>query len=456
VSARAIAEQVRSGARTARRVIDDCLARIEAKNERLNAFSDVLAEAARVEADAIDRRLAAGEAAGPLAGVPFAVKNLFDVAGLVTRAGSIIEAEGPPAAADAPVVARLRAAGAILVGATNMDEYAYGFTSENTHYGPVRNPRDEKRVAGGSSGGSAAAVGAGLVPLALGSDTNGSIRVPAAFCGILGLKPTYGRLSRRGAFLFVPSLDHVGPFARSVADLALCYDLMQGPDAADPVCRGRPVEPTHDALDDGDEIRIAVADGYYAQSGAPEAHAAVARVAEALSIERRVSLPEPEKARAAAFVITASEGAGQHLDNLRIRAGDFDPMTRDRFLAGALVPAAWVLRAQRFRRRYRDAVAAAFQDVDVVLAPTTPVPAPEIGQETMLLNGVEMPSRPNLGLFTQPLSLIGLPIVSVPVMGEGGLPLGVQVIARPWREDHALKVARAIERAGLTIAPERP
>ncbi|HEX9906696.1 MAG TPA: amidase family protein, partial [Propylenella sp.] len=264
------------------------------------------------------------------------------------------------------------------------------------------------------------------------------------------------RLSRRGAFLFVPSLDHVGPFARSVADLALCYDLMQGPDAADPVCRGRPVEPTHDALDDGDEIRIAVADGYYAQSGAPEAHAAVARVAEALSIERRVSLPEPEKARAAAFVITASEGAGQHLDNLRIRAGDFDPMTRDRFLAGALVPAAWVLRAQRFRRRYRDAVAAAFQDVDVVLAPTTPVPAPEIGQETMLLNGVEMPSRPNLGLFTQPLSLIGLPIVSVPVMGEGGLPLGVQVIARPWREDHALKVARAIERAGLTIAPERP
>ena len=456
MSARAIAEQVRSGARTARRVIDDCLARIEAKNERLNAFSDVLAEAARVEADAIDRRLAAGEAAGPLAGVPFAVKNLFDVAGLVTRAGSIIEAEGPPAAADAPVVARLRAAGAILVGATNMDEYAYGFTSENTHYGPVRNPRDEKRVAGGSSGGSAAAVGAGLVPLALGSDTNGSIRVPAAFCGILGLKPTYGRLSRRGAFLFVPSLDHVGPFARSVADLALCYDLMQGPDAADPVCRGRPVEPTHDALDDGDEIRIAVADGYYAQSGAPEAHAAVARVAEALSIERRVSLPEPEKARAAAFVITASEGAGQHLDNLRIRAGDFDPMTRDRFLAGALVPAAWVLRAQRFRRRYRDAVAAAFQDVDVVLAPTTPVPAPEIGQETMLLNGVEMPSRPNLGLFTQPLSLIGLPIVSVPVMGEGGLPLGVQVIARPWREDHALKVARAIERAGLTIAPERP
>lgn len=452
MSALEIAEKVASGALSARQVVDNCLARIEMEDKRLNAFTDVLGDQARAEAEAIDRRVAAGEAVGPLAGVPFAVKNLFDVAGLTTRAGSIIEAEKPPAVEDAPVVARLRTAGAILVGATNMDEYAYGFTTENTHYGPARNPWDERRVAGGSSGGSAAAVGADVVPLALGSDTNGSIRVPAAFCGIFGLKPTYGRLSRRGAFLFVPSLDHVGPFARSVADLALAYDVMQGPDAADPVCRGRAVEATFDDLDEAGDIRIAVAGGYYESAGERQAHAAVTRVAKALSVGRRVDLPEPERARAAAFVITASEGAGQHLDNLRTRARDFDPMTRDRLLAGALVPAAWYQRAQRFRRRYRDAVAAVFAEVDVVLAPTTPVPAPRIGQETMVLNGTEMLSRPNLGLFTQPLSLIGLPIVSVPVLGEAGLPLGVQVIARPWREDQALKVARAIERAGLAIA----
>ncbi|KMO09714.1 amidase, partial [Methylobacterium indicum] len=195
---------------------------------------------------------------GPLAGVPFAVKNLFDVAGLPTRAGSRINRE----------VRRLEAAGAVLVGALNMGEYAYDFTGENAHDGPSRNPHDRTRMTGGSSGGSGGAVAAGMVPLALGSDTNGSIRVPSAFCGTFGLKPTFGRLSRAGSFPFVGSFDHLGPLARSVADLALSYDAMQGTDPDDPWQAPRAIEPIADALAQGaTSLRIAVAGGYFARGG---------------------------------------------------------------------------------------------------------------------------------------------------------------------------------------------
>ena len=201
---------------------------------------------------------------GPLAGVPFAVKNLIDIAGLPTVAGSKINRDHPPASADAPLIARLEAAGAILVGALNMGEYAYDFTGENVHDGPSRNPFDTTRMSGGSSGGSGSAVGGGLVPLALGSDTNGSIRVPASFCGLFGLKPTYGRLTRAGSFPFVSSLDHLGPLARSAADLAMAYDAMQGYDPADPACVDRPAEPVSGPLDRGiGGLRIASAGGYF-------------------------------------------------------------------------------------------------------------------------------------------------------------------------------------------------
>jgi len=238
-----MAEEVRGRRVTARDLVAATLERIRARDGELNCFTAVVAEGALREAEAVDADIGAGKVVGPLAGVPFAVKNLFDVAGLTTLAGSRINAERPRAAKDATVVARLRGAGAVLVGALNMDEYAFGFTTENTHYGPTHNPHDPARVAGGSSGGSGAAVGAGLVPFALGSDTNGSIRVPAAPCGIFGLKPTYGRLSRAGTALFGISFDHVGPLATSARDLAVAYDVMQGPAAADPVCAGRDGEP---------------------------------------------------------------------------------------------------------------------------------------------------------------------------------------------------------------------
>ena len=285
-------------------------------------------------------------------------------------------------------------AGPALVGALNMDEYAYGFTTENTHYGPTRNPHDPTRVAGGSSGGSAALVAAGMVPFALGSDTNGSIRVPASFCGVFGFKPTYGRLSRAGAMLFASSFDHVGPLARTTRDLALTFDVMQGPDATDPVCTTRPVEPCAAELDRGaDGLRIAIADGYFANGGAPEVHDAVARAAAAVGATRRVALPEVHRTRPAASIITGCEGAQLHLDDLRMRAKDFDPMTRDRFLAGALIPAPFYVRAQRFRAWFRDRVREIFRDVDVLLAPTTPWPAPTIGQQQATFDGATGPMR---------------------------------------------------------------
>jgi len=386
--------------------------------------------------------------------VPFAVKNLFDIAELPTLAGAKINAERAPAARDAVLIERLQKAGAILVGALNMDEYAYGFTSENTHYGATRNPHARDRIAGGSSGGSAAAVAAGLVPLTLGSDTNGSIRVPSSLCGVFGLKPTFGRLPRTGTYPFVASLDHLGPFARSAADLAASYDAMQGHDAADPACAVRAIEPCTPHLSKASSgLRIAVTGDYFQTLASEDALEAVQIAARALQVEREIVLPETARARAAAYVITASEGANLHLGDLRDRANDFEPLSRDRFLAGALVSAAWYLQAQRFRRWYALRVAELFNEVDAILAPATPVSATPIGTETVTIGRQTIPVRPNMGIFTQPISFIGLPVAAVPIHRPGQLPIGIQVIAAPWREDICLRVAAALESAGVAAAP---
>ncbi|HUK08787.1 MAG TPA: AtzE family amidohydrolase [Stellaceae bacterium] len=454
-SATGIAAAVGAGTVTARAVIDAALGRIEALDPKVNAFTDVLASRARATSDAVDGKRLRGEPPGKLAGVPFAVKNLIDVAGLPTRAGSKINRESEPATQDAALVRRLEAAGAVLIGALNMGEYAYDFTGENVHDGPSRNPHALDHMSGGSSGGSGAAVAAGLVPLALGSDTNGSIRVPSALCGIFGLKPTFGRLTRAGSFPFVGSLDHLGPLARSVVDLAVAYDAMQGGDPAEPMTMLHVPElvlPLLDARTEG--LRIAIAGGYFERQGEPEVFAAVERVARALDAKTTIELPEVARARAAAYVITAAEGAELHLGRLRARPGDFDPAVRDRLFAGATIPAAWVIRAQRFRRWFQQQVHKIFDAVDVILAPATPSRAPRIGQTTFAFDGKVLPVRPNLGIFTQPLSFIGLPVVLVPIwLDAGGLPMGVQIVAPPWHEARALQVARRLEREGIARAP---
>lgn len=373
---------------------------------------------------------------------------------MTTLAGAKLHERNSAAGCDATLVARLDAAGAVLLGTNNMDAYAYGFTTENTHYGTTHNPHDHTRVAGGSSGGSAAAVAAGFACFAIGSDTNGSIRVPSSFCGLFGLKPTFGRLSRAGAYPFVASLGHVGPFARSAEDLARVYDVLQGPDALDRACAQRAAQPTRPELAKGvADLRIAVLDDYFQTWAGPDAREAVARAGAALGAQEQVTLPEAERARAAAFVITAAESGSLYLEALRSRPDQFEPLSRERLIAGALLPAHWYLRAQRFRTWFQARARRLFEQFDVVLAAATPCCATRVGTETLELNGAALPARASIGLLTQPLSLIGLPIAVAPIWTQHGLPIGVQLIAPPWREDLCLRAARALELAGVARSP---
>jgi AtzE family amidohydrolase len=447
-----IAQAIAAGELSAREVLEERIERIEATNAQVNAFTGKSYVRARAEADAVDAQRSRGAVLPPLAGVPYAVKNLFDIQGEITLAGSKVNRSHAPAAQDGFLVQQMRNAGAVLVGSLNMDEYAYGFTTENTHYGPCHNPHDLTRIAGGSSGGSGAAIAAGQVPLTLGSDTNGSIRVPSSFCGVWGLKPTFGRLSRRGSYPFVHSIDHLGPFADSLEGLALCYDALQSPDALDPGCQALQVQPVGETLHLGVEgLRIGVLGGYFADHATAPAREAVQIAAQALGATSTVEWPDAALGRSAAFIVTSAEGGALHLQDLRTMADEFEPLSVDRFIAGALQPVAWYLRAQRFRRVYRDKVNALFKDWDVLLAPATPVAAPVIGTEWLEINGVRQPCRPAVGLLTQPISFAGCPVVAAPVWPSdtGGLPIGVQVIAAPWREDLALRAAYMLQSAGV-------
>jgi aspartyl-tRNA(Asn)/glutamyl-tRNA(Gln) amidotransferase subunit A len=425
-SAVAIAAAVQAGEVSAAEVLEAHIARIERFDPALNCFTATTFPRARAQAAAIDRNIAAGKPAGALAGVPIAVKNLFNIAGLPTLAGSKIERDSPPATADAPLLARLIAAGAVLLGALNMDEYAYGFVTENAHDGPTHNPHDVDRLAA----------------LTLGSDTNGSIRLPAGLCGIFGLKPGYGRLDRGGTFPFVDSFDHLGPFARSAADLALAYDLMQ---------ESEPVTPRLGQRVEG--ARVAVLRDWFEYGAAPEMLEAVATVANGLGATGSAILPEARRARAAAFCISAFEGGQLHKANLKTRPQDFDPATRPRLIAGALQPAETIYQAQRFRAWFREQARQLFERYDLLLAPATPCTAPLIGQKTLLIEDETLPLRPNLGLYTQPISFIGLPVVCVPITGGGLMPRGVQIIAPAGREDLALAAALQLEQNGVVAAP---
>jgi 1-carboxybiuret hydrolase len=450
-----IAQAVRTGKLTAQAVVQDALDRIERLNPKLNAFTQVLASRALQRATAIDHSVASGKKPGPLAGVPFAVKNLFDVEGISTLAGSKINQNHEPASQDATLITRLETAGAVLIGCLNMGEYAYDFTGENRHYGPSLNPHAPAHMSGGSSGGSGTAVASGMIPLTLGSDTNGSIRVPSALCGLFGLKPTYGRLSRKGTFPFVASLDHLGPMARSTLDLTLAYDAMCGHDSGDPASAHKPAPPILPYLSKGiDGLRIMRAGGYFSTCAHIEAFAAVDHIAKHLNANTTIEIPGAKEARAAAYIITMAEGAALHLDRLRNHHTDFDPDVRDRLIAGAMIPGAWVVKAQKYRRVFHAQMMKLFETCDVILAPATPCVAPKIGQTTFIIDGEELPVRPNLGLFTQPISFIGLPVVSVPVWLTGAaLPIGVQVITAPWREDIALRVSAALESMSAVSAP---
>jgi aspartyl-tRNA(Asn)/glutamyl-tRNA(Gln) amidotransferase subunit A len=449
-----IAAQIKAGHLSAQDHIADTIAKIERHNSSLGAFTDFCFDRARRRAEEIDGAMAGGQDPGTLAGVSFAVKNLFDIKGFATRAGSKINCDHAPAERDAELIARLERAGAILVGGLNMGEYAYDFTGENAHDGPSRNPHDLARMTGGSSGGSGAAIAGGLVPLALGSDTNGSIRVPSALCGVFGLKPTYGRLPRTGTFPFCDSLDHVGALARHVDDLIVSFEIMQGFDKADHGCVDRPTITASDVdVIDPSRLRIGVLDGYFQQGSTQAAQAAVATIAQALNCRQTATLESATLGRAAAFLVTAAEGGALHTQRLRERMGDFDPDTRDRFFAGALIPAQWLIKAQRVRRWHYECAMKLFDQFDILLAPATPCSAPLLGTKELDLGDRIVPLRANLGLYTQPISCIGLPVVTVPIHQDQAMPLGVQIISAPWREDHALAIAGHLEKLGIAQAP---
>lgn len=365
---------------------------------------------------------------GPLNGVTFAVKDLFDVAGLPTTAGARMRIDAEPAVRDAEVVARLKRAGAVLIGTLNMDEYAYGFATVNAHFGTTKNPYDPERLAGGSSGGSAAAVAAGLVQLALGSDTNGSIRVPASLCGVWGMRPADGAVPLDGVFPFVDGLDTAGPFTRTCRELKAAYEIMSG-----------------EHLSHGTKPRVARLSGFFAAGASDEALAAVDAVAGSAPT---IELPLAEAARSAAFLITAAKGGALHLDTLRVSAMDYDPAVRDRLIAGAMLPAAVLLQAMDLRARWRKAVARLFDDYDILIAPATPVTAPRIDEGTIVIGGKAVSARANLGIYAQPISLAGVPVISAPVK-RAGLPIGVQVITAAGREATAFDFCQALEDKGV-------
>jgi len=429
-----IVAAVKAGRLTAQAVLHHTLERIASQDRDLNAFTAVFAAEAREEAGRLDARIAEGQPVGALAGVPFAVKNLFDVGGVVTLAGSKIRKEAAPAAHDAALIARLKRADAILVGALNMDEFAYGFVTDNAHYGATRNPHDLSRIAGGSSGGSAAAVAGDLVPLSLGSDTNGSVRIPAGLCGVYGLKPTLGRLPLDGMFPFVEDLDHAGLFARTVADLALAYAVLaEGP---------LPVQ--HKP-----SLRAAVLGGWFTQGASGEVLGAVNLVGRALNADLGVELTGAEAARSAAFCLSAFRGARLHLADLKRQPHAFDHAVRDRLLAGALLPGGVEDEARRYRRLFHAEAAGLFERYDILLAPIAPCTAPPIGEDDMLIDGKPVSARKSLGAYTQPLSYIGLPVLAAPVNRPGQLPIGVQIIAAEGREDHLFCVAAHLEANGV-------
>lgn len=428
-TARAIAAAVRAREVSAVALAERALAAARADSHV--AITRVLAERALAEAAAVDAKLARGEDPGPLAGVPYAAKDLFDIAGLPTTAGAAARAGAPAASADAEAIRRLAAAGAVLVATTTMDEFAYGFATINAHDGTTRNPHDPERLAGGSSGGSAAAVAAGIVPFALGSDTNGSIRVPASLCGLYGIKPAHASLPLEGTFPLAHSFDDVGPFAADLGDLALVWEVLLG--------EALPPAPA--------ALRLARLGGRFRENVEPEQLAAIDAAAPGAPL---IELPDIARARSAAFLITAFEGGALHREALAADAMAYDPAVRDRLIAGALLPDALYERALAFRADFLARLHESIADIDVLIAPATPTVAPLIADPRITIDGALVPARADLGIHTQPITFTGLPALAVPLRRQGRLPLGLQLIGKPGGEGALLALAARLEVEGIT------
>ncbi len=430
-------------------VTESALAAIAAHDDGLKAFIDVYRESALVESRAADAEIASGNYRGPLHGVPTAVKDNIYIGGKRTTMGSKIHSNFVPAR-DAGVTTRLSAAGAIVVGKTNMHEYALGGTTDNPHWGTCRNPWDTTKTPGGSSGGSAVALATGMAAAALGSDTSGSIRIPAAICGVVGLKPTYGRVSRYGVFPEAWTLDHVGPMTRTVRDAALVLDAISGHDPRDPGSLGLPRTTTADALRDTCEgMVIGVEEDFYF-TDIDDAVAQLVRAGiEALrrlgATVRTVSIPGLAHTEYALTVIDTSETSTVHHANLRDRPQDYGNDVRLLLECGELPSAVDYLEAQQVRQSLRGEVRRAFADVDVLIGPTLGSRTPTIGEDTALVNGAPVNAIESMIRLVGPASLLGLPCLSIPCGMVDGLPVGMQIVGPALGEQAVLNLGHAFE-----------
>ncbi|BAP58339.1 AtzE family amidohydrolase [Candidatus Tachikawaea gelatinosa] len=436
-------------------ITKETIKNIQKYNPQLNAWITITEKRMLLEATNLEKKYFKNIKNLPLLGIPYGVKNIFNIKNYITLVGSKIFKKNKPAIKDAWTINKLLQSGALLTGALNMDAYAYGFTTENSDYGPTRNPHDHKRIAGGSSGGSAAAVSAGLIPFSLGTDTNGSIRVPASLCGIFGLKPTFGRISRNGVHVFSSSLDHVGHFARCVEDLALVYNVLCGRDIQDCFQSSYSDNSMYNfnCIKKGAKgLKCAVLGGFFKKWCDKHANLAVKKVAQSLNIQEEIILPEAIIARISAFIITASEAGNNYLPYLR-KSLKMDSYSYPRLLAGSMIPNTWYIQAQRFRRIFQKIVASIFKKIDILIAPSTPCSATLIGQENMIINNTNFSPRVAMGLLTQPISFIGLPVCSVPLMTDKKLPIGIQIIASPFKEINALRIAWELEKKEILLKP---
>jgi aspartyl-tRNA(Asn)/glutamyl-tRNA(Gln) amidotransferase subunit A len=433
------------------------LRRVERHNPALNAFLTVTAEPALAAARRAEKSLLRGGARRahfPLLGIPFTLKDNLWTRGIRTTAGSRILRDFVPAE-DSTAARRLARAGAVLIGKTNLNEFAYGITGGNAHYGPVHNPWALDRISGGSSAGSAVAVAAGLCAASVGTDTGGSIRVPSAFCGTVGLKPTFGRVSVFGAVPLSPSMDHVGPLARSVADAAILLGALAGRDPLDPTSLAKPVEDFHGALRKPlRKFRLGRPREHYWEKLDPEvrraAEAAVRDMEKRDAVVREVSLPHLKESLEAATDISLAEALHVHqaAGYFPTRASEYGEEVLQRIDSGGKVPAIRYLAGFDVRKRLLAEFDAAFRDVDAIVAPTVPVPAPPIGAESVEIEGERIGVRPALVGMARPANFTGLPAISVPCgFTREGLPIGLQLIGRAFDEATLLRIAFSYERA---------
>ena len=440
------AEQLHQGSISPVELTTDCLARIERLNPRLNAFITVIAASALAEAGQAEAEIRRGEWRGPLHGIPFALKDLIDTAGTRTTAASSLFKDRIPGE-DAEIVRRLKAAGAVLLGKQNLHEFAYGGSSMVSYFGEVRNAWDPEHIAGGSSGGSATSVAARLCYGAIGTDTAGSIREPAALCGVVGLKPSYGRVSARGVIPLSLSLDHVGPIARTVADAAVILQAIAGFDANDKTSADVPVEDYVRGLRENlKPLRIGVPRKFFYQDLDAEVRSAtdeaLATLATMGAEMRDIELPVPTDR-----TLQSAESYAYHAEFIARSPERYQPETLRRIRTGQNVSEEDLLECRRELERARYNVAATFKNVDLIVTPTTPIPAPalaELKQNSDLLRPRELLLLRN----TRPINVWGLPAISIPGgFTDAGLPIGLQIIGRHWGEAKVLQVAWAFEQA---------